>query len=251
MRTLSRWANRHVRLAIALIVFAEVVNGFNGVMLGATLLADVPTATLYVGTALVMIFATDVRRLHYTGPDTADFRRWCLVGAFLGNFLLFGLVGGLLVPRPQKKAASTGAWGYRRVEVRSDTLVRPDTLRPAGPPAAVASADRRSVGKIKAGFVAMFVLSLVLVLVTGLLACNASCSGYGFMAGVVSVLGLGFLAGGLYFLGRAGDKPIRDWGEPTPAERRRNARRFWLGWAVLAVAAGLIHVVISNSFRFR
>lgn len=242
LRLFSRWASRHVPLAVTLIILFEVANGFNGVLLGATLLADVPTAGLYVGTALLMIFATGVRRLYYTGPDTEDFRRCCLFGAFLGNFLLFGLVGGLLVPRPQKQAESTGAWGYRRVEIRSDTV------RSAEPSVAVANADRPNNRHVKGGFVAMFVISLILVLITGLLACNAACSGYGFLAGVVSVLGIGFLAGGIYFLGRAGEKPIKNWGEPTVAERRRYARRFWLIWGVLAGVFGLI-VLLSGGIK--
>lgn len=251
VRFLSRWASRHVRLAIALIILFEVVNGFSAVLLGATLLGDVPTGGLYVGTALLMLFATGIRRLYYTGPDNEDFRRGCLFGAFLGNFLLFGLIGGLLVPRPQQRAESTGAWGYRRVEVRSDTIIRPDTIRPAEPPVVVTKADRIKDRNIRAGFVGLFFLCILMVLLTATLACSAACSGYGFLAAVVSVLGLGFLAGGIYFVGRAAAEPVRGWGEPTGAERRRNARHFWLTWAVLAAGAGLIHILISNSFRFR
>ena len=249
--TLSHWAKHHVRLAMVVILVLEVINGFNGVLLGATLLAELPTATLYVGTALLLIFATHLRLLYHTGPDTKGFRRWCLCGAFWGNFLLFGLVGGLLVPRPPKQTVSTGALGYQQMDIRSDTLIRPDTLRPLQPWVAIRTTGRRSALSIEEGFVTLFAFSILIALVMGIVACQISCSGYGFLAGVVSVLGLGFLAGGLYFLGRAKQKPIRDRGEVPGVERRRNVRRFWLTWAVLAGGAGLIHLLISQSYRFR
>lgn len=245
---LSRWASRHVPFAIGLIVLIEVINAVNGLTLGATLLADVNAAGLHGATALLVGLAVGVRWWYRVGPGGYAFRRWCLFGAFLSNFLLCGLFGGLLggslVPRSPAPGAPTGAWGYRRVEIRSDTLVRTDVVRPAESSTAVRKSVRANAhtGK-KVLFVALFVLSLFLTYFTLALACNIACSGYGFLAIVVFLLGLGFPAGGIYFLGRATDNPFKTRQEMTSAERRRTGRRFWLSWALLAGLVGLIFLI--------
>lgn len=233
MKNLSQWASRHAPLAIALIIGCEVVNGFNGFMLGATLLDTLPVAGLHAGVAVLVSLAMGVRLLARTGVGGFNFRRGCLFGAFLGNFLLFGLLGGLTAPRLQPHDVPTGAWGSRRIESRADTLVRPDSLRPADR-SAVVRGDRSDKQRGRStGFALLFVLSLLLMFFTTSLACGILCAGYGFFAAIVFLLGLGFLAGGIYFLGRASEREVKSLRDMTPAERRRAGRRFWLSWGIL------------------
>lgn len=203
MKTLSQWASRHAPLAIALIILFDVTNALNGFVLGATLLDNVPTAGLLAGVTVLVGWAVAVRWLYYTSAGGYWFRRRCLFGAFLGNFLLFGLVAGLMTPRPQPHDVLASAWGRRIIESRADTLIRPDTLRPVRQLIIAANTDQteRQTGK-RVGFVLLFVLSLVLLYGSVALACSIACSGYGFLATVVYLLGLGFLAGGIFFLGR-------------------------------------------------
>lgn len=248
MKNLSQWASRHAPLAIALIIGCEVVNGFNGFILGAALLDMLPVAGLHAGVAVLVSLAVGVRLLARTGGGDFNFRRACLFGAFLGNFLLFGLLGGLTAPRPQSHDVPTSAWGSRRIESRTDTLVRPDSLRPVKA-SAVVQERRKSdkQGGKRVGFVLLFVLSLFLMYFTTGLACGILCAGYGFFAAIVFLLGLGFLAGGIYFLGRVAEKPVKRLRDMTPAERRRTGRRFWLSWGLLTGIFTLLLLIAAIS----
>lgn len=248
MKNLSQWASRHAPLAIALIILCEVVNGFNGFTLGAALLDTLPVAGLHAGVAVLVSLAVGIRRLARTGGGNFNFRRGCLFGAFLGNFLLFGLLGGLTAPRPQPHDVLTGAWGSRRIESRADTLVRPDSPQSTDRLAVVQQGGRsdRQGGK-RVGFVLLFVLSLFLMYSTTGLACGILCAGYGFLAAIVFLLGLGFLAGGIYFLGRAAEKPVKRLRDMTPAERRRAGRRFWLSWGILTGIFTLLLLIAALS----
>ncbi|GAB3642544.1 hypothetical protein [Spirosoma arcticum] len=233
MKNLSQWASRHAPLAIALITLCEVINGFNGFVLGATWFDTLPVAGLHAGVAVTICLAVGVRLLAHSGGPDFHFRRWCLFGAFLGNFLLFGLLGGLTAPRFQSHDVPVGVWGSRRIESRVD-IVRPDTLRPVEGAAAVRKGGRSDNQRGRStGFALLFVLSLPLMLFTTGLACGILCSGYGFFAAIVFILGLGFLAGGIYFLGRASEREVKRLRDMEPAERRRAGRRFWLAWGLL------------------
>lgn len=247
MKKLSRWASRHAPLAITLIILGEVVNGYSGVMLGATLLNEVSLYILHAGIAILVSLAAGVRLLSRTNTGRFSVGRWCLFGAFLGNFLLFGLLGGLMAPRSQPHNVAVGAWGSRRVEVRADTLARPNTLRPVKQSVTATNAARSSAdgqaGK-RIGYGLLFGLSFILTYLMTALACNIACSGYGFLAVVVFLLGLGFLAGGIYFLGRALDKQVTKRSDMTPDQRRRTGRRFWLSWVIL-IGLTVVSLLIS------
>ena len=223
-------------MAITLIILGEVVNGFGGFILGATLLDHMPTAWLHVGMAALIGLAVGIRMLDRTVVGNFNYRRWCLFGAFFGNFLLFGLLGGLTAPRTQPRDVATGAWGSRRIESRADTLVRPDTLRRgAGSTVNMAAAEGapgKQTGK-KVLFFFLFLLGIYMTVVMAGLACSIACAGHGFLALIVFMLGLGFPAGGIYFLGRAADRPFKNLRDMNPDERRRAGRRFWRSWGLL------------------
>ena len=250
MKNLSRWASRHVPLAITLIVLCEVANAFSGLILGAAWLDTVPVAGLHTGLAVLISLAAGIRLTAHRGAGNYRIERWCLFGAFLSNFLLFGLLGGLMAPRTQPLDVSVGAWGSQRKEIRTDTLTQANTQRPDRSSLlakAVASRDITPSGQQtgwRIGYVLLFVLSFFLTyLMTGL-ACSIACSGYGFLALIVFLLGLGFLAGGIYFLGRALEKRVKKRSDMTPDERRRTGRRFWLSWLIL-IGITVLSILIS------
>jgi hypothetical protein len=235
MKTIAYWASRHASLAIALIVLGEVINGINGIILGAAWLDTVSVATLHAGIAVVMSLAVGIRLLAASHRGDFGFRRWCLFGAFLTTLVLSGLLGGLMAPRSQPASGISTALGIvYRVKSRADTLAPADTLRPVIRD--TATTDTRPVDKQggkRAGFVLLFFLSFFLLYITTALACSIACAGYGFLALVVFLLGLGFLAGGIYFLGRAMDKQLKRRVDMAPTEKRRTGRRFWVAWGLL------------------
>lgn len=244
MKNISQWASQHAPFAIALIILCEVINGVNGVVLGAAWFNTLPVAALHLGVALLIGVVMGIRIMARSGGDNFRIRRWYLLGAFFSNFLLFGLLGGLMAPRSGPHDVPTGAWGSRRIEKRASTLIRADSL-PATKPAVISREGRRSdeTKDGRLGYVLLFLLSLPLMYVSTGLACSLSCSGYGFFAAIVLVLGLGFLAGGIYFLGRASKKQPAKLRDMTPAERRRTGRRFWLSWGILTGIFALLLLI--------
>ncbi|MBO0952916.1 hypothetical protein [Fibrella forsythiae] len=233
MRTLARWANHQPALAIALLIVCELLNGYNGLGLGAALLEELPLTVLQVGIGLLLGWAMAVRQLARQGQKSFGFGRWCIGGAFLANFLLFVLLGGSMAPRPGAPSGPLNAWG-RRIDHQADSLSHPTPL-PANwqlaKPARPVKADEQTGKRIL--FVGLLLLGIGLaVLATGL-ACSIACSGHGFAAVLVLLLGLGFPAGGIYFASRLGEHPIKKASEFTPAERRRATRRFFKAWGIL------------------
>jgi hypothetical protein len=253
MKNLSRWASRHVPLAITFIILGEVANAFSGLILGATWLDTVPVTGLNTALAILIGLAAGIRLTAHWGAGNYRLERWCLFGAFMSNFLLFGLLGGLMAPRTQPLEVSVGAWGSQRKEIRPDTLTQADTrhsVRSSITTTAVSSKEVTPSGKQtgwRIGYVLLFALSLFLTYFMTGLACAIACSGSSFLAFIVFLLGLGFLAGGIYFLGRALEKRVKKRSDMTPDERRRTGRRFWMSWLVLIGITVLLALVSAAS----
>lgn len=253
MKNLSRWASRHVPLAITLIFLGEIANAFNGLILGAAWLDTIPVYRLHAGLVVLICLAIGIRLTARRGAGNYQFERWCLFGAFLSNFLLFGLLGGLMAPRTQPFMGSNGAWGSQRKEIWTDTLTQTNPGRPVRSTISATSAASKEVtpsgkqmGK-RIGYVLLFALGCFLAYFMTGLACAIACSGYGFLAAIVFLLGLGFLAGGIYFLTRALEKQIKKRSDMTAAERRRTGRRFWLSWLIL-IGVTLLFSLFSAVF---
>lgn len=238
MKVLSRWAKRHAHLAIVFLIGCEVLNAFNGLLLGMNLLENWSFAGLLLLAILLGGGAVLVRLQYRTNQPYTTARRW-IFGAFLGNFLLFGVLGGLWAERIQSPTANQVAWGSRRAVMRSDSVVKTDNLRPFTQANLVnqrVKADGQTGKRI--GYVLLFLLSLVLAYVGAVLACNLVCSGYGVIALLTFLLGLGALAGGIFFLTRAFDGEIVPLREMDKPQRRRTLRRFWIAWLALIGVAG-------------
>ncbi len=232
MKSLSRWASRHPPLAIALLILCEVANGLNGLVLGSALLGNGSVGGLMVGISLVLGGAVYVR-IRYDGRAGYWVSRRYLFAAFVSNYLLFGLVGGLMESRGQPLDMYTGARASRRLVVVAADTVAPavDSVRVAGPAAVGKQVPSPSQTGRRLLYVFLGLLGLVLAQFSVGLACSLSCSGYGFGAALVFLFGfLGFLVSGIYFVKRALTKRL----ERTPQERQRDGRGFGLAWLILA-----------------
>lgn len=237
MKVLSRWASRHVPLAICLIIGCEVANAFTGILLGANFFTDWPLSHL-ICLAFGLVGGAIWVRMEPASATNLSFsasRAW-LVGAFLGNFLLFGVLGGLLNESVRNPTPNTSAMGLRRVVSSSDTLVRPETNRSnQADYYSERSLRQRSPAGIRFGYIFLFLIGLTLSVLAAFVACNLACSGYGVAAALVLIAGIGVQGGGIFFLSRALDKVLKPWREMEYGDRRRITRRsllmllgFWL-----------------------
>lgn len=227
MKTLSHWASRHVRTAILLLILCEVGNAVNGLLLGMNWLDDWSEgsllsliAGLLAGAYFLQTQSARVDSMRYWVG-----RRW-LFGAFMTNFLLFILLGGLWASRVQAPTTSHAAWGSRRVTVPSDTLVRPEKTRSSNPsyyeerPAINERPVGNQTGK-RIGFVLLFLLGITLSGYAVGLACSLSCAGNGTLAFLVSLLGVGALGGSFFLLSRAFGRVIKPWKQMNRPERKK------------------------------
>lgn len=235
MKTISRWASRHVRFAVVLLGISEAGNAATGVLLGVNLPGSRPTGgllLLMVGLLLLAAFLQQ-QSAHAAGRSYRASRRW-LFGAFITNFLLFVALGGLWaasVPIPTNQPA----WGSHRVTARADTLVQPTTpttrqatnpdyyedRRPVAATPVIATPAVKNQAVRRIGFVLLFLLGVVISIYSTALACNLACAGNGAAAVVVLLLGSGLFVAGFFMLSRALDKVIKPWRSMTTTERWR------------------------------
>lgn len=249
MKHLSRWASRHVGVAVLLIVICEVANAFNGLLLGMNLFEGWRLSSLFLLAFGLVGGAIFLRMQAETSASPLSYRssrRW-LFGAFLSNYLLFSVLGGLLNNSVESPTPNQAVFSGRRVVMRSDTLVQPDRRATTTDDYyAQRNARQDRQGSRRVGFILLFVLGTVLYLAALVLACNLACANYGAAAALVLVLGLGAHLGGLFFLSRALEKIIKPWRAMERPERRRVNRRFLLIWLGLWVSSYLVALLNSR-----
>lgn len=250
MKTLSVWASRHSVLAIGLIILGELTNGFNAILTGASLFNGLPLPWLYFSLAVVIGLALSIQIRMTTSEVITSYwmvRRWVFT-AFLANFFLFSLLGGIWGHRVQYAESTSSALGSRSITVMNDSISRPDSLHQVGRPigkARVTTADKSTPPRII--YILLGVAGLAVSYVLAGLACNILCAGYGFGALLTFYLGLGGLAGSFYYFSKALQRSPKRRRDMTTDERKRDSRRFWLSWlALIAVATVLLLVSADN-----
>lgn len=249
MKTLSRWAHRHVALAILLLIGCEVTNGFVGILLGANALPDHSLSALPILLAVGVGVGVWIR-IGQPSPQPYRQQRLRLFGAFTSTFLLWVLMGGLWGQRVQQPSGEWAAWGSRKIEhSRTDTVGVSATAAP-NTTYRQTQTEKKHLKPQQAGqggkrwkFIVLTLLGFGLAYVAAGVACNLACSGYGFLSVLTVIAGLGALAGGIFFLTRAFEKPIVPMPERSETDQRRLRRRFWLLWIGAIAATGLAFLI--------
>ncbi len=247
MKNLSRWASQHGPTAIALLILCEVSNAVNGLLLGMNLLENWPAGCLLL---LILGFVTgaffmQTQSARINRQPYWVSRRW-LFGAFMTNFLLFILLGGFWATSIQKPTFNQTAWGSRRIEVRSDTIVPQPNLKSTNPAyyeaqSAVQEQPVRNQAGKRVGFVLLFLLGVVLSGYAVGLACSLACAGNGALAFLVALIGGSLFVSSFFLLSRAFDKIIKPWKLTNRSERKRvylRALLLLLGFWVVSILLG-------------
>ena len=251
MDAMARWAASHYRIASVLIVFLELANSLFGLTLGAGLwTTEVLPITasampLHSLTILLIGAVVYIRLVHITHEDEPPvarkrIKRWCMVGLFYLNFLLYGLLGGLWAQRTTVFHPSGGVGSYHRVEGARDTIAPGGYQRVERTPVPVSARKNPSLTLTRIGYGLLFLLSLGIAYVAAALSCSLICSGQGFLAAFVILLGTGALGAGIYFLGRAFTPDLKLYREMTTDERKREGRRLRRSWLV-----GIVSLLVS------
>ncbi|GAB4034891.1 hypothetical protein [Spirosoma gilvum] len=250
MKTLSVWASRHTPLAIGLIILGELANGFNAVLLGASLLDNLPLPWLYSSLLAIIGVAASIQMRTKHTDKVAPYwvsRRWAFT-AFVSNFLLFSLLGGIWVHRVQYSDSPSVVLGSRSIAVVRDSIARPDTVQQPGhstEKAKVTPAASNTPPRIV--YILLGIAGLAVAYVLTGLACNILCAGYGFGALLTFYLGLGGLAGSFYYFSKAVQRSPKRRRDMTADERKRDGRRFWLSWLILIGVASAALLLSNNN----
>lgn len=249
IKKLSRWASRNARTAILLLILCEIGNAVNGLLLGMNLLDDWSEGRLLglIAGILSGAFFLQSQSARVAGMPYWAGRRW-LFGAFMTNFLLFILLGGLWASSVQAPTTSHTAWGSNRINIQSDTLVKPRRVRATNPNY---YEERTTVNNQPVGnqtgkrivFVLLFVLGIFLSSFSLGLACSLACAGNGSLAIVVLFAGVGIMLSSFFLLSRAFGSVIKPWRQMNRLERRRtHARALFLmgGFYALLILLGSV-----------
>ncbi len=249
MKNISRWASHHTRTAILLLILCEVGNAVNGLLLGMNLLDGWSESglLLLIAGLLAGSFFLQTQSVRVDSMPYWAGRRW-MFGAFMINFFLFTLLGGLWASSVQAPTTSHTAWGSREITIRSDTLVRPKEARPTNP---AYYEERTAVNEQPVGnqagkrivFVLLFLLGITLSGYAVGLACNIACAGNGTLAFIVALFGTGIFLGSFFLLSRAFGKVVKPWKQVNRLERRQTyVRALFLfgGFVALSILLGRI-----------
>lgn len=245
MKKISRWASRHTRMAVVLLFLCEVTNAVNGLLLGISLPGDLPAGWLHTGMVCLMGTVVGIRFCATRRQAIISYRlsRQYVMGLFLINFLLFGLLGGLWEQRIQTPVTGSAAFGSRRVAMVSDTLTPTDSsFVPVRPLSKNVATPDAPAGK-RVLYVVLALLGFIVTYIAAGLACSIACAGYGFLALIVFYAGLGGLAGSALFFSRAFRKNLKSVRDMTTQERRSDGRTFRLAWLFLIGIFSLIFLL--------
>ncbi len=247
MKNLSRWASRHALLAILIIISGEVLNAFNGLLLGLNLLEGWSLGSLSL-LCLALLGGVIFVRNRYSPDQTFAVRRQLIFGAFVGNYLLLGVLGGIWAESVQTPDTNRAAFGYRQELSQSDSLIKPKTRRSNNQADYYASRTEREQAGDQTGKRILYVLSFLAgIFLSGLaagLACRLACANYGVGAFLVFLVGSGIFVGAFLLLSRAFGKVIKPWREMDRRERGRTWLRalyLFLGFVALNVLLGSVN----------
>ncbi|RRB06469.1 hypothetical protein [Larkinella rosea] len=247
---LAAFASRHQKIAVGLIVLSEFTSVAIGMLLGSSILPNLPG--WYLSILLGALVFIRQRVCRYNAIQSTDlvsverfrFQKYSYFLLFLINFLAYIVAGGIcgravLHPEPSVSVSSENAY---TVISEKDSLVQPTPNQRVNQSNGTSVSEKPGTGT-KIAYILLFLASIPLFIFASRLACGLLCSEQGFAAVLVILLGTGVLAGGFYFLGRALTKNMKSYKDMTQPERKREKRRFFrtlLGTVVGLLLFGLI-----------
>lgn len=239
MKYISRWASRHIGWAVLLIIICEIANAVNGLLLGMNLFEGWPMSVLWALMAGMLTGAGFIQNKPVAQmPYLVG--RWWLFCAFLVNFLLFFVLGGLCAG--QAAITSQPVWGSSRTVIRSDTLAPIDRPRSVGTGDYYVERGAKTDGQVgtRIAFVLLFIASIFVAAFASVLACQLLCAGNG-LGVVVFILGMIAPVWGFFFLSLAFERIIK----PLKQMSRRDKGRVSLRALLLALGFAAVLTVLS------
>ena len=261
MKTISIWASKNQKWAIAFIIIIELLKGLMGAAIGNDFLPTLSNATIELS-VIVIVFIISFVQINYRhhAPELSKvvhhkLRLKSTGIIFLSSFLLAILLGNHF--KGLGYSINNQLISYAGVTIKTDSVQKQETLT------VFENAIKQNQSSHKKhqllstqttenstndngkriGYVLLFILSLALSYIVIALSCSIACSGYGVFAILALLLTLGILSGGIYFLMKAFKKTIKPSKEMTREERKKERKRFFAIWGIVAAVFALLLVL--------
>jgi MFS family permease len=263
MKTISIWASKNQKLAIACIIIIELSKGLMGAAIGNDFLPIFSNATIELS-VLILIFFISFIQINYrhqavnlSKERSHQLRLKSTAMIFLSSFLLAILLGNHF--KGLGYSIDNQLVSYAGVTIKTDSVQQKETKtvfekiikqnQKSHTKEQLFSNNKtenssNDTGK-RIGYILLFVLSLALTYVGVALSCSIACSGYGVLAILALLLTLGILSGGIYFLIKSFKKTIKPSKEMTHDEKKKERRKFFAIWGI-ATAVFALWVLLSN-----
>jgi hypothetical protein len=262
MKTISIWASKNQKFAIAFIIIIELLKGFIGFAIGSDFLPTFSNATIEL-LVLLIVFVISFVHINYQHQALElskiahhKFRIKSTEIIFLSSFLLAILLGNHF--KNSGYSINNQLISYAGVTIKTDSVQERETVTVFEKiirkhqtihkkhqlfSKQTTKNSTNDTGK-RIGYVLLFMLSLVLTYLAAYLTCSLACGGYAFLTILALLLALGIFAGGLYFLMKAFRKTIKPSKEMTHEEKKKERKRFF---AILGIViAAFVLIVFSN-----
>lgn len=235
MHSLSHWAHRHRRAAIALIILLETIKITAGMNLGRYGLPALPPDVLTYLTLAVAAAIFTVQRRHRraeaAGYLTRTRLRLDLLLVFQGGYLL-SILGGNACQNFFGDPGGYPLWSAQSLEMRRDTI-SPEPVRPTyyAEKTPEELPLRKGLGWRIAAYALLTALGFVAANLAVVVSCTLACTGQGVLA-LVAFFGipLGYSAiAALLFLALIAPKRFQKLSE---AGRRREMRGAFVGVSI-------------------
>lgn len=259
MKTISIWASKNQKWAIAFIIIIELLKGLIGAAIGNDFLPTLSNATIELSVIVIVFIISFVQiNYRYHAPELSKvvhhkLRLKSTAIIFLSSFLLAILLGNHF--KGLGYSINNQLISYAGVTIKTDSVQKQETLT------VFEKTIKQSIHKKhqlfskqttenstndngkRIGYVLLFILSLALSYIGIALSCSIACSGYGVFAILALLLTLGILSGGIYFLMKAFKKTIKPSKEMTREERKKERKRFFAIWGIVAAVFALLLVL--------
>ncbi|WP_394996149.1 hypothetical protein [Emticicia sp.] len=264
MKTISIWASKNQKKAIAFIIIIELLKGLMGAAIGNDFLPTLSNATIELSVLAIVFFISFVQiNYQHQAPELSKanhykFRINNTASIFLSSFLLAILLGNHF--KNLGYSIENQLVSYAGVTIKADSVKQQETItvfEKAIKQSQIINKNHQLFSKQttenstndtgkRIGYALLFLLSLVLSYFGVALSCGIACSGYGVFAILALLLTLGILSGGIYFLIKAFKKTIKPSKEMTHEEKRKERRKFFAIWGIVTAAFALL-IVLANA----
>ncbi len=236
---ISKWASRNVKFAQLMLFFTTTSSTIMAAFLGSKLPIkfDHNEITILIIIGVSLVYSIE----RYGKSFIQNFKSVRQLGAIVSfcTYMMAFLIGNTF--NTSFNNGTTKSALAVEIKTQHPNLLEETKGKIATKKAKKVNKELKSDTGLKLAYVALFLLSIGLSILSIYLFCSLACAGYGFFAVLTLLLGHGVLSGGFYFLFKAFEKsPVKRFKEMTKSERKKEWAKYVKIVLILLGVYGLI-----------